>query len=220
MKVNGRLLKIALISFIGAAIIVAIIYTTMASSFAPEPKVKAYIYTKSLDKGMIITYSDIQEISIPKSLFSSALEQSLDNIIDKKIIVDVSAGEYVYSNKLTDRGRIETDYDNLYIVGLDVTNISDYLGTQLKVGDTYYLVIESIRNPEDAQGEIAVNYNRDMQIEIIIVGLIDNTGNEVLGDKQTPVKTINIGVKSLEEVNRIIANEQLDTIEIVRFPKE
>lgn len=208
------------VSFVVAIVIVAAIYYSMAAALSPEPVVKVYTFTKNLESGYIITPLDIKESFIPKSLHTVSLEENIDDIVNKKITADVAAGEFVYSNKLTDRGRIESNYDDLYVIGIDVTNISNSLGTQLKVGDIYHLIYNDLIDTTEENENITIEGNTVQSIEVTILALIDNTGNEVIGDKQTPIKTINVGCKTLEDIEKIKVLEQIDQIEIIRFPKE
>ena len=56
-------------------------------------------------------------------------------------------------------------------------------------------------------------------IEVLVASLVDSTGNAVYGDKQVAIKTINLGVRTLEEVKRIKELEIVDAIELVKFPE-
>jgi hypothetical protein len=215
-------MHIIIISAIVSVVIASVMYFFLLSLTEPEPLVEIYTYSRNIDKGTILSELDINSKDIPKSLYSYGIESSKENIVGKKLLTGVNAGEFIYTNKLTERGRIENDFDDLYIIGIDVTNISNFLGTQLKEGDTYYLlgdkevlaaVETDIVTKTDSVVETIIS-----NVEVTIISLVDSTGNVVLGNKQTPIKTVNLGVKKLEDLHTVKELEKLARVDLIRYP--
>lgn len=226
MKINKRLMKIIIISALAAVVLASLMYYFLLSLTEAEPLVEIYTYSRNIDKGTILSELDINSKDIPKSLYSYGIENSKENIVGKKLVIDVNAGEFIYTNKLTERGRIENDFDDLYIIGIDVTNISNFLGSQLKEGDTYYLLGDNNTSPlelEENSNDLFTNTDQEVKtlisdVEVVIISLVDSTGNVVLGSKETPIKTVNLGVKKLEDLHTIKKLEKLIRINLIRYP--
>lgn len=209
MKINRKLMTIILLSTVVASILVAALYFFLLSLTEPEPVTNIYTYSRNIEKGTILEESDLKVKQVPKSIYSPGLETSKDNIIGKRLIIDVNDGEFVFANKLTDRGRVENEFDDLYIIGIDVNNISNALGTQLKESETYYIT-------QVIDVESSASVLRD--IEIVIISLVDSIGNVVNGERPSPIKTINVGLRTKEDLDIVKGLEAYDRVEIIRYP--
>jgi len=209
MKINRRLMIIIFLSTVVASILVVALYFFLLSLTEAEPVINIYTYDRNIEKGSIIEDSDIIEKQISKSIYVLGIETSKDKIVGKKLIVDVNDGEFIFANKLTDRGRVENEFDDLYIMGIDVTNISNMLGTQLKESETYF-----ITPVLDIDSSLEINKD----IEIVIVSLVDSTGNIVSGERPSPIKTVNVGIKEKSDLDLVKRLESYDRVEIIRYP--
>lgn len=209
MKINRKLMTIILLSTVVASILVAALYFFLLSLTEPEPVTNIYTYSRNIEKGTILEESDLKVKQVPKSIYASGLETSKDNIIGKRLIVNVNDGEFVFANKLTDRGRVENEFDDLYIIGIDVNNISNALGTQLKESETYY-----ITPVIDVESSAVVSKD----IEIVIISLVDSIGNVVNGERPSPIKTINVGLRTKADLDIVKGLEAYDRVEIIRYP--
>lgn len=200
MKFNKRLMLIMGTSGVVAVVSALLIYFLMLQELDPEKTVKVPVLNTMIQKDEIIRPEQIKWVSFNEGALPSGVIKAESEIIDKKATVDIQPGEYLFSNKLNERGDVSDPLKTLYIIGVDVTNISNCLGTQLEQDGLYYILAN------------------DTAIEVRVAGLVDNTGNAVYGNKQVPIKTINLGVKTLADVKLIKQLEVMDSIELVKYP--
>jgi hypothetical protein len=57
-------------------------------------------------------------------------------------------------------------------------------------------------------------------IKVTIAALVDTSGNAVFGDKQVPIKTLNLGVKTLKEIKILRQLELVYGIELIKYPEK
>lgn len=200
MKINKRLIIIIAVSGLLAGALSVFLYMLMLTEVQPESQVRVPVLNTMIDKDDVILEVNISYLSINEGAITGEVIKTKSELIGKKAVQKIRAGEPIYGSDVAERGAVADPLQELYLIGVDVSNISNFLGTQLLQEGQYYILTD--------QGNI----------EVRIAGLVDSTGNAVFGDKQVPIKTINFGVKTLEDVQKIRLLEMVDGIELVKFP--
>lgn len=213
MKVNKRLIKIAAICLIVSMGLVFFAYKIMRQAAQPEARKKTVHFNADITKGTIITKNDLILKDTPVSLITENTVMSKEEINDKRLVVDANKGEMVYLNNVTERGNIRIDVDNMWIIGIDVKDISNFLGVQLKTGEEYALIHKNyIDNKYTGSADI-IN-------KVKIVNMVDNTGREILENGEGVAKTINVAVNTQEEMLEIADRKEKGRFEIAKPPKK
>ncbi len=200
MKINKRLIIIIMVSGVIAGILSILLYFMLKNEVQPEKQFQIPVLNVALNKDEVILEANIRYLKINEGAISSEVIRDKAALVGKKVVQKIRSGEAIYKSDIAERGEITESLQSLYIIGVDVSNISNFLGTQLLLDGEYYIITD--------QGNI----------KVIIAGLVDSTGNAVYGDKQMAIKTVNIGVKTLEEVKVVRQLEIMDGIEIIKYP--
>lgn len=201
MKINRRLIIIIAISGILAGVLSVALYALLKNEVQPQKQIRVPVMNTALSKDDIILEGNISYLKINEGAVTGEVVTDKSQLLGKKAVQKIRTGEPIYLSDIAERGEVAEPLKELYLIGVDVSNISSFLGTQLMQEETYYIVT--------AQGNI----------EVLVGSLVDSTGNAVYGDKQVAIKTIILGVKTLEEVKRIKELEIVDAIELVKFPE-
>lgn len=208
-KINKRLLRIGIGCIIVAIIITSYLYRNVRRAAEPEETIKLAHFSNSLMRNTILEDRDIQMLDVPISRAPSGAVRSKEDLVGKRLVIDVNKGEYAFLNKVTERGDIKVDIEDMWLIGIDVKDISNFMGVQLRAGQYYGLIYP------DASGSLKV---RNM---VKIVALIDNVGREIYSNGEGVPKTINVAVKTEEEMLNItkVKHLAIGMFEIVRAPE-
>jgi len=207
VKINKRMIKIASVCLILTVALTFFIYNSMKKSMNPEPKRTIAYFTRDLEADTIISSKDVVLKNTPISLITDGAVEDAKEVQDKRLIMNVKKGEAVLSTKLTERGDLRVDTNKMWTIGIDVKDISNFLGVQLKLGDYYALVFK---------GEATTR----IMNKIKIVGIVDATGKEILSSGSGVPKTINVAVGSMEEMIEISDSKLRGMFEIIKPPKD
>lgn len=200
MRINRRLVMIIVVSGTLAAILSGLLYYVLATESNPVKQVQVPILSVQLEKDSVIQEGNIKLASFNASTVPSGVIMDRQQLIGKKLSDRVYAGSFIFGTEIAERGDVAEPLKGLFIIGIDVNNISNFLGTQLEIEGTYYVL------------------NATGNVEVKVAGIVDTAGNSVFGDRQVPIKTVNLGVKSLEEVKLLKALEAADGIELIKYP--
>lgn|GEM_PF-6956115 len=208
-KINKRLIQIGTGCIIVALILTAYLYRNVKRAAMPETTLRVAHFNKSIPKNTILEDRDIELIEVPISRIPDGALSSKEALVGKRLIIDVSRGEYATETKTTARGDIKVDVEDMWIVGIDVKDISNYMGIQLQTGQYYGLIYNNLT------GEL------DVRHMVKIVSLVDNVGKEIFGNGEGVAKTINVAVETKEEMLEITKFKHLGmTFEIIKTPEE
>ncbi len=211
MKINKRLIQIAILSLLIALGISTFLFSTIKKASEPEPTERIAYFKIPIEKGMVFKKEDIDKyiemIPTPKSRIPKTAVRDTSQIIDKRLTVNADAGEYVLIGKFIERGDVRVDITKLWTIGLDVKNISNYLGGNLKEGGDYLLLYIS---PEKAAEVIS---------EIKIANMVDTNGRPITETGDGLIKTVNVSVQEQDTMMKIAALKDVGTFEIVDSPE-
>lgn len=207
VKINRRLVHIAIISLITAVILTAFVYRTMSKAVQPEPKEPYLSFKLNLDKDTILKESDVEVKYMPKSLIPVTALRDPKKVKEKRLVIKAEIGDIVTGGKLIERGDVREDLNQLWTIGIDVVNISNCLGGNLKEGKEYILLY---RYPT---GEVTT------VSKVKISSLIDSTGKLVTDKGDGLVKTVNVAVDSQKTVENIAKAKIAGSFEIVDAPE-
>lgn len=209
VKVNKRMLRIAMGCFIIAITFTMYLYQNIQKASEPEPTLGVVHFTQNIMRDTIINGQDVQLTFIPASKVPQGAIRDKEQLIGKRLVVDVNKGEYAFPNKVTERGDIKVDINDMWVIGIDVKDISNFMGVQLRTGEYYGLLYS------DVSGQLEV---RNM---VKIISLIDNVGREIFSNGEGVPKTINVAVKSKEEMISITQTKHagISQFEIVKTPE-
>lgn len=206
MKFNRRMKIVLLVCVLLAIFTTALLYNTMKSSVVPVEEIMVPVANQSLIKDTEIKESDVKMISIKGNLVPKDAIKSKTELIGKRLLDVAHEGEFFFPNRISERGVTRVVIDDMYVVGIDIENISDFLGLQLKIGDKYILYSKM---PGVEPVKLA---------EVIIVSLVDLSAKEVIDSEGANLKTVNVAVKTESEMKALITAEQNRAIEIIKPP--
>lgn len=210
MKINRRMIRIALACLGLAVILTFMLYSTMKKTVAPEPTVRVAYFKTMMEKDTIVKGSDVVWKDTPVSLVPKEAIRDTESIKDKRLLYKVSSGEMVMPSKLLERGEVLVDVKELWTIGLDVVNLSNYLGGNIREGKNYALLY---RDPGTG----------DMKVlgKVKVAGLVDATGRVITNQGDATVKTVNVSVEKQELLKRVAKAKGVGnaTFELVDAPE-
>ncbi|TAH59757.1 MAG: hypothetical protein EWM50_07495 [Gottschalkiaceae bacterium] len=209
IKLNRRLLQIGIGCLIVAIVFTIFTFNQMRKAAQPEPTESIAYFSNNLTRGIVLKDSDIKMKETPISMIP------LDGIKDKKmligreLIVDVSKDEFGLLNKTTIRGEIREDVESMWEIGIEVKEISDFLGTQIKIDEYYALLFAD-----------PVTNQKHLINKVKITGLVDTTGNAIHPNSEGLPKVVLLAVETEEEMKEIASYKMQGLFELVRPPRE
>lgn len=210
MKINRRMIRIALVCMGLAVILTFMLYSTLKKTVSPETTVRVAYFKTAMEKDTILKSSDVILKDTPASLVPKEAVRDPESIKDKRLLYKVSPGEMVMPSKLMERGEVLVDVKELWTIGLDVVNLSNYLGGNIKEGKNYALLY---RDPETG----------DMKVlgKVKVAGLVDTTGRVITNQGDATVKTVNVSVEKQELLKKIAKAKGMGnfTCELVEAPE-
>jgi hypothetical protein len=206
-KINSRMAKLAAFSLILSLIITLFLYKAVKNAAQPEPTKYIAYFDRDLAADTLLSGKEIIMKSTPLSLIPEGAIENKDIIKEKRLLTDVKKGEMVIDSKLTERGELRVDTDKMWTIGIDVKDISNFLGVQLKLGEYYGLVYKS------------KSETRIMN-KVMIVGIVDATGKEIISSGSSVPKTINVAIGSMEEMLEISDAKLKGVFEIIKPPED
>ena len=202
-------MRIGLGCIIIALLLTSYLYRNIKRAAAPEQTIKIAHFGQNIIKNTILEDRDIEMLEVPISRVPDGALQNKSTLVGKRLIVDANKGEYAFLNKVTERGDIKIDVEDMWVIGLDVKDISNFMGIQLKSGEYYGLIYQ------DTNGAL------DVRHLVKIVSLIDNVGKEIFSNGEGVAKTINIAIETKEELLAITtAKHSGFSFEIIKTPAE
>lgn len=207
VKINRRLVNIAIISLIAAGALIAFAYNTMSKAVQPEPKEPVLTFKSNMEKDMVLKSADVETRYMPKSTIPKTALKDPGQVKDKRLLIKAEAGDIVTSGKIIERGDVRVDVKDQWTIGIDVTNISNALGGNLKEGKGYVLLY---RYPTGNVVTVS---------KVKIASLIDSTGKIITDKGEGLVKTVNVSVDQEKTVANIARAKIAGTFEIVDAPE-
>lgn len=205
MQINKKLTILAVVFIIMACVINWSVYQSMAAKAKPEEKSNVVVLAKDLAAGSVLGKDDIVTVPVSASILPIGVATETKSFEGKRLLQSSHKGQFFFADMVADRGLQRIDTTKLFLIGIDVDNISNYLGCQLKPGEKYMLFDKSAGQP--------------LQLcTVTIDKLVDSNGKDVTGS-DSPVKTINVGVSTPQEMVVIMAKKGLKGLEIVRAPR-
>lgn len=177
----------------------------MKKNAQPEIKKDVVVFSQPVPAGEVIKKENVRLIKINASAYPLNAISDPIKCIGKRTTAFSQQGQFIFPDSYSDRGENRKDTSELFLVGIDVENISNFLGCQLKPGEKYLLYDKSTLIPT-------------FVASVTIDGLIDAAGQNVSGT-DNPTKTINVGVKTKAEMETIITKKTLKMLEITREPQ-
>lgn len=207
VKINKRLVNMAIISFAIALILTAFAYSAIKKAAQPEKTERIAYFKKSLERDTVIQESDLELKDTPVSLIPVNAIKDITVVKDKRVTTNVTAGDFALSNNFISRGDIQIDVDEMWTIGIDIDNISNFIGVQFKEGEYYGLVFVDTDN------------NAYVVNKVKLVNIVDSTGKTITETGTALPKTINIAVNTIEEMMVIAEMKRKGAFEVVR-PEE
>ncbi|MBU5676896.1 hypothetical protein KQI88_10755 [Alkaliphilus sp. MSJ-5] len=209
IKLNRRLLQIGAGCLILAIVITMYTFNQMKKASQPEPTESIAYFADNLTRGIIIKDSDIKMKETPISMIPIDAIRNKKELIDRELIVDVSKNEFALINKTTVRGEVREDVEAMWEIGIEVKEISDFLGSQIKIDEYYALLFaDPITNKK-----YPIN-------KVKITGLVDTTGNTIHPNSEGLPKVVIMAVETEEEMLEIASYKMKGLFELARPPKD
>lgn len=209
IKLNRRLLQIGIGCLIVAAILTVYTFNKMKKTAQPEPTESIAYFSDYLTRGIVLKDSDIKMKETPISMIPLDAIRDKNELINRELIVDVSKDEFALLNKTTVRGEIRKDVESMWEIGIEVKEISDFLGTQIKIDEQYALLFAD-----------PVTNQKYLINKVKITGLVDSTGNAIHTKSEGLPKVVMLAVETEEEMREIASYKMQGLFELVRPPRE
>lgn len=209
MKINKRLVYICIVSLVLAMLVTFFVYKAIKASVQPEKTEKILYFKNKLDKGSVITEKDVYVKDTPISLIPQNAIKNTKEVVDKTLLINAMADDYVLENKLISRGEIKVEAEDMFHMGLKVDSLSNFIGTQLKEGDIYGLLFISLEGIADEE-----------LYKVKLLNMVDNTGKIIVQSGDVPVEAINIALDKYEHIIEIAEKKKLGYFELIKAPEE
>lgn len=207
MRINRRLLQIATVCFIIAIVITMFMFHTVKKAAEPEATEAIAYFKYNFDKDTILKDKDIEFMQTPKSLIPDTAIKNIDEIRDKRLVIKAEAGDMILSGKLVKRGDVRVDVTKLFTIGIDMKNISNFLGGNLKEGGEYILLY------------ITPEHETQVMSEVKIANVVDAAGRIMTENGDGVMKTVNVSVRDQETMIEIASKKDIGTFEIIDAPE-
>lgn len=181
----------------------------MKKTAQPEPTESIAYFSDYLTRGIVLKDSDIKMKETPISMIPLDAIRDKNELINRELIVDVSKDEFALLNKTTVRGEIRKDVESMWEIGIEVKEISDFLGTQIKIDEQYALLFAD-----------PITNQKYLINKVKITGLVDSTGNAIYPKSEGLPKVVMLAVETEEEMREIASYKMQGLFELVRPPRE
>lgn len=208
VKINRRLLQIGMGCLIVALILTFYTFNQMKKAAQPEPTESIAYFAEHLPRGIVLKDSDIRMKETFLSMIPLDAIKDKEMLIDRELIIDVSKDEFALLNKTTERGEIKEDVESMWEIGIEVKEISDFLGSQVKIGEYYALLFADPSTNE----KYPIN-------KVKVTGLVDSTGKTIHPNSEGVPKVVIMAVETEEEMKEIASYKMQGLFELVRPPK-
>ncbi len=209
IKLNRRLLQIGIGCLIVAIILTIYTFNKMKQAAQPEPTESIAYFSDYLTRGIVLKDSDIKMKETPISMIPLDAIRDKKELIDRELIIDVSKDEFALLNKTTVRGEIKKDVESMWEIGIEVKEISDFLGTQIKIDEYYALLFAD-----------PITNEKYLINKVKVTGLVDSTGNAIHPNSEGLPKVVILSVETEEEMREIASYKMQGLFELVRPPRE
>lgn len=209
VKINRRLLQIGIGCLIVALILTFYTFNQMKKNAQPELTESIAYFADYLPRGIVLKDSDIKMKETPLSMIPLDAIRNKDELVNRELIIDVSKDEFALLNKTTIRGEIREDVESMWEIGIEVKEISDFLGSQIKIDEYYALLFADPLTNE----KYVIN-------KVKITGLVDSTGSTIHPNSEGLPKVVIIAVETEEEMKEIASYKMQGLFELVRPPKD
>ncbi len=208
-KLNSRLLRIGACCLVLAIIITAYTFDQMKKASQPEPTESIAYFADNLIRGMVLRESDIKMKDTPISMVPADAIKNKKELVDRELIVDVSKDEFALINKTTVRGEIREDVEAMWEIGIEVKEISDFLGSQIKIDEYYALLFAD-----------PITNEKYLINKVKVTGLVDTTGKAIHPNSEGLPKVVIMAVETEEEMLEIASYKMKGLFELTRPPKD
>lgn len=209
VKINRRLLQIGILTLIVAIIVTVLVFNQMKKAAQPEPTESIAYFADYLPVGIILKDSDIKMKETPKSMIPVDAVRHKRELVGREIVANVSKDDFALINKTTERGEVKKDVQDLWEIGIEVKEISDFLGSQIKVDEYYALLF----------ADPLINQKYPIN-KVKVTGLVDSTGRIIHQNSDSLPKTVLLTVGTEEEMKEIASYKIKGLFELVRPPKD
>jgi len=208
VKINRRLLQIGIGALVVAIILTYFIFSQMKKAAQPEPTESIAYFADYLPVGIILKESDIKMKETPKSMIPADAVRNKRDLVGREIVAAATKDDFALYPKTTERGEVNKDIENMWEIGIEVKEISDFLGSQIRLDEYALLFANPISNQKYPINKVRVT------------GLVDSTGRIIHPGSDGLPKTVLIAVESEEEMEDIASYKMKGLFELVRPPKD
>ena len=208
VKINRRLLQSGIICLVVAAVLMGYIFLQMKRAAQPEPTEAILYFSASIPRGTVIRDTDLVLKETPVSMVPMEGIRSKEQLVGRELIVDVSRDEFALLNKTMVRGEVREAMESLWEIGVEVSDISNFLGAQIRVDEKYALLFAD-----------PVTLEKTIINLVQVTGLVDANGKLIHPNSDGLPKTLLLAVGSQEEIEEIASYKMKGSFELVRPPE-
>jgi len=217
-KLNRRLYVIIAISVALSIVLAFYTYSFIEKKAAPEERVQILVFSHGMNENTVLTSDtvkgNVKKISIPISLKPKNAITSIEAIYDMTLSENVRKDEYVLLDMLTERGHSTFNAEEYYQVSIDVSELTNFLGLQLKRGSEYELYY---RNKEKDK----LTYERGYGLiskKVFIVDLVDHLGNKVFEERDENIKAVIVAMEDSQAIDEVVKIKEDVYFELIKAP--
>lgn len=218
LQITSRYLWIIAVSILLGVAVSLFAYSSIKKAAAPEERVEILMFSKAIEENTVLTKDvikmSIKSIDVPISLKPRKSISSRDELYDMTIVENVRQGEYLTKDMLTKRGSSSFDAEDYWQVSIDVSELTNFLGLQLKRGERYQLFYR-------AKEKDRLTFERDdgqITDKAYVVELIDHLGNKVFEERDENIKSVVLAVEDEEAALKIVSIKDDVSFELIKAP--
>ncbi|MBN2794464.1 MAG: SAF domain-containing protein [Clostridia bacterium] len=218
LKITKRYILIILISVICGTVLSVLWYNNLEKAAAPEERLNILAFTRDIAENQVLTHdvikTSVKKISVPVSLKPANALVDIEELYDKTLVENVRNGEYVVADMLTERGQTTFEAGDYWQVSIDVSEITNFLGLQLKRGDEYQIFFRNkIQDSFTLEREWGL-----ITDQVYIVDLVDTLGNKVFEQREENIKSVILAMPEKSAYEKIISLKEDVFFEIGKAP--
>lgn len=216
--VTKKYLMIIALSVVLGAILSIVWYTNLEKAAAPEKEISVLVFTRSLGENKVLTRevirANVGKKSIPISLVPRNGVLHAEDIYDMTLIESVREGDYVVMDMLTERGHTTFEAGDYWQISINVSELTNFLGLQLKRGDEYQLYYRK----NDIDPLTASRSWGQVTDQVYVVDLVDHLGNKVFEEREENIKSVILAMPDQEAYELIIEMKEDVQFELGKAP--
>jgi len=220
-KTNKKIIAVALALSLITAVLIYVFISDKQNISAPQIEyATVYVAAKTIPARAEITNADVRQAKTAKELLHSGAVTDIGEIVGKRTLESIIAGEQIIRDRLADEKSMTLSYSVPEGTRAVSINVNDQINVaQLVRPGDYVDIIASFEKEEEENGQVTKYYPRMTKTVLQNVKILALGQDMVLTSEKLkePPTTVTLAVKA-EDIERFIFASEYATLRLVLRP--